>query len=555
VALLNWADYIVRPSRVLSRDGLPVYSYNPRINRLTDVLAAGTLYDRKGQVLATSSPDTVRRNLPRLRQAGLDQADLTALSRRRLKRFYPFGEHLFYWVGDANTRLFWAQQNGYFAEASHLSDLRGFDNHPRQNTLLTTRYRPDRFTAPVDRALTLPLYDYRELAPAIRSGIDGQVVEEYRARNRNLYLSVDAALQVELQKALAESEFNDKRMSVAVLDAASGEVLASAVYPLPNLKRPDELALPDRDRLSLPYLVTERDLALTYPTAPGSTAKIMTATAGLNKLGIEGADVRFPVSCGEIIRRGKVESEPCGGAVDMRQAIVRSSNVYFIRLANEYALDNEMANLYLATGMNIDYVGGYSFTDPHSATDRAEIMKHWHDSSFVVRRKLYNDLRYPRRYRSEFSGLAWGQGQLTATPIALARMAGAVANGGVMQPSRYVVRRAGKRVALGKGVPLMREPAYADRLREFMIEQSNPGGRAKVEVAKVAGKTGTPERIVMGEKQNDGWYVFFAPTPDGRSQTVTCIRIELTKSSADAVKLANTAIAPILKARGYLGTY
>ncbi|WP_019987406.1 FtsW/RodA/SpoVE family cell cycle protein [Rudanella lutea] len=555
VALLNWADYIVRPSRVLSRDGLPVYSYNPRINRLTDVLAAGTLYDRKGQVLATSSPDTVRRNLPRLRQAGLDQADLTALSRRRLKRFYPFGEHLFYWVGDANTRLFWAQQNGYFAEASHLSDLRGFDNHPRQNTLLTTRYRPDRFTAPVDRALTLPLYDYRELAPAIRSGIDGQVVEEYRARNRNLYLSVDAALQVELQKALAESEFNDKRMSVAVLDAASGEVLASAVYPLPNLKRPDELALPDRERLSLPYLVTERDLALTYPTAPGSTAKIMTATAGLNKLGIEGADVRFSVSCGEIIRRGKVESEPCGGAVDMRQAIVRSSNVYFIRLANEYALDNEMANLYLATGMNIDYVGGYSFTDPHSATDRAEIMKHWHDSSFVVRRKLYNDLRYPRRYRSEFSGLAWGQGQLTATPIALARMAGAVANGGVMQPSRYVVRRAGKRVALGKGVPLMREPAYADRLREFMIEQSNPGGRAKIEVARVAGKTGTPERIVMGEKQNDGWYVFFAPTPDGRSQTVTCIRIELTESSADAVKLANTAVAPILKARGYLGTY
>lgn len=555
VALVRWPDYIVRPSRVLSRDGLPVYSYNPRINRLTDALAAGTLYDRGGRVLATSSPDTVRRNLPQLRQAGLDTKQVTDLTRRRLKRFYPFGEQLFFWTGDANTRLFWAQQNGYFAEAAHLSDLRGFDNHPRQNTLLTTRYRADRFTPAVDRTLTLPLYDYRELAPAVRSGIDGRVVDEYKSRNRSLHLSVDAALQVALQKGLAGSEFNDKRLSVAVLDAATGEVLASALYPLPNLQRPDELALPDAERMRLPYLTTERDLALTYPTAPGSTAKIMTATAALNRLGEDGTKVNFSIGCGEIIRRGKVESEPCGGRVDMRQAIVRSSNVYFIRIANDYSLDKEMANLYLATGMNIDYIGGYSFTDGHTAADRTRILRHWRDSSFVVRRNLYNSLRYPRRYRGEFSGLAWGQGQLTTTPVSLARMAGAVANGGVMQPSRYVLRRGGQNVPVAKGVALTSQPGTADRLRDFMIEQSNPGGRAKISISRVAGKTGTPERMVLGEKQNDGWYVFFAPTPNGRSHTVTCVRIELGESSADAVKLANTVIAPILKERGYLGTF
>ena len=555
VALVRWPDYIVRPSRVLSRDGLPVYSYNPRINRLTDALAAGTLYDRDGRVLATSSPDTVRRNLPQLRRAGLDAKRVTDLTRRRLKRFYPFGEQLFFWTGDANTRLFWAQQNGYFAEAAHLSDLRGFDNHPRQNTLLTTRYRADRFTPAVDRTLTLPLYDYRELAPAVRSGTDGRVVDEYKSRNRNLHLSVDAGLQVALQKGLAGSEFNDKRLSVAVLDAATGEVLASALYPLPNLRRPDELALPDAERMRLPYLTTERDLALTYPTAPGSTAKIMTATAALNRLGEDGTKVSFPISCGEIIRRGKVESEPCGRRVDMRQAIVRSSNVYFIRIANEYSLDKEMANLYLATGMNIDYIGGYSFTDSHTTADRTRILRHWRDSSFVVRRNLYKSLTYPRRYRGEFSGLAWGQGQLTTTPVALARMAGAVANGGVMQPSRYVLRRGGQKVPVATGVALTSQPGTADRLRDFMIEQSNPGGRAKISISRVAGKTGTPERMVLGEKQNDGWYVFFAPTPNGRSHTVTCVRIELGESSADAVKLANTVIAPILKERGYLGTF
>ncbi|WP_018620372.1 FtsW/RodA/SpoVE family cell cycle protein [Spirosoma luteum] len=555
VALVHWPDYIVRPSRVLSRDGLPVYSYNPRINRLTDALAAGTLYDRNGRVLATSSPDTVLRNLPQLRQAGLDPTKVTELTRRRLQRFYPFGEHLFYWVGDANTRLFWGQQNGYFAEAAHLSDLRGFDNHPQQNTLLTSRYRADRFTPAITRTLTLPLYDYRELAPALRSGLDGAAVAERQARNRDLRLSVDAALQVALQKAMDSSHYSDKRLSVVVLDAATGDVLASALNPLPNLQRPDELLLPDQERLRLPYLTTERDLALTYPTAPGSTAKIMTATAALNKLGMPAAKVSVYVGCGEIIRRGRVESEPCGGQVSMREAIVRSSNVYFIRLANDYALDTEMANLYLATGMNIDYVGGYLFNNKHTSADKARILKHWRDSSFVVRRNLYRTLSYPNRYRSEFSGLAWGQGQLATTPVALARMAGAVANRGVMQPSRYVISRAGKQISVAPGVVLARQPAYADLLRDFMIEQSNPNGRPKISLSRVAGKTGTPERIVLGEKQNDGWYVFFAPTPNGRSHTVTCIRIELGESSADAVKLANTVVAPILKERGYLGSF
>lgn len=556
IALVRWADYIVRPSRVVSRDGLPVYSYNPRINRLTDALSAGMLYDRAGRVLATSSADTVRRNLPRLREAALDPKRVTELTTKRLKRFYPFGEQLFYWVGDANTRLFWAQQNGYFAEAAHLSDLRGFDNHPRQDTLLTSRYRTDRFTPAVARTITLPRYDYRELAPVLRAGLDSRVVDQYRQRNRDLRLSVDAALQVELQNALTQSEYNDKRLSVAVLDAATGDVLASAMYPLPNLQRPDELTLPDRERLKLDHLTAERDLAMTYPTAPGSTAKIMTATAALNKLGLAATAVSFPISCGEIIRRGRFESEPCGGRVDMRQAIVRSSNVYFIRIANEYALDDQMANLYLATGMNVDYIGGYSFTNTHTDAERKQILQHWRDSSFVVRRNLYRVMQYPKRYRSEFSGLAWGQGQLTATPMSLARMVGAVANRGVMQPSRYVVRRAGQPVPLAPGVPLLKQPASADRLREFMIQQSNPpGGRPKISVSRVAGKTGTPERIVLGEKRNDGWYVFFAPTPDGRSHTVTCVRIELGESSADAVKLASTVIAPILKARGYLGSF
>ena len=555
--IIGWRgeEYIVRPARVITRNGDPVYSYNPRIQRLTRTLASGTIYDRNGLVLASSTPEPVTKQLAQLRKSGLKTDQLRALTQKRLQRYYPFGEQLFFWVGDLNTQLFWGQSNGYYAEATHFSELRGFNSRPRKTDLVTTNYRADRFSPSVAQTRTLSVYDYRELAPALRAGIDSKEVDKRKAQNRDLHLTVNAELQMAIQNALAQSNYRTKRLSVVVLDARSGDLLASAMHPLPNLKTPETMLLSDRDRLALPYLVTDRDLGMTFPTAPGSTAKILTAMAAFNKLGPSASSIRYPISCQEIIRRGARESEPCNEPVDMRKAIVRSSNVYFIRTANDNKLDDEMAALYLATGMNVDYIGGYSFTDTHTNPERAQILKHWRDSSFVVRRQLYQSNRYPRRYRSEFSGLAWGQGQLTSTPASLARMAGAIANEGVLQPSRYVLDKGGKAQAVAKGRAIARNPDYARQLQAFMIEQSNPGGRSKISVAQVAGKTGTPERIVQGVQQNDGWYVFFAPTPDGRSKTVVSIRIELGESSADAVALANTVVAPILQQRGYLGSF
>ncbi|MCK8495788.1 FtsW/RodA/SpoVE family cell cycle protein [Spirosoma sp. RP8] len=556
--IVGWRgnEYIVRPARVVTRYGDPVYSYNPRIERLTRVLAAGTVYDRKGLVLATSSPERVTQQSAQLRQSGLTSDQIQTLTRKRLQRYYPFGEQLFFWTGDLNTQLFWGQSNGYYAEATHFSELRGFNSRPRKTTLVATDYQADRFSPPVQQTRTLSVYDYSELAPALRAGIDSREVTDRKAQNRDIKLSLDAELQVALQKGLAKSEYNDKRLSVVVLNAGSGDVLASATYPLPNLKTPDVMLLSDRDRLELPYLVTERDLGMTYPTAPGSTAKILTAMAAFNKVGASASSVSYPISCQEIIRRGARESEPCGETVDMRKAIVRSSNVYFIRMANDKALDNELADLYLATGMNVDLIGGYSFSNTHTDAEQVQIRQHWRDSTFAVRRKLYQSTQYPRRYRSEFSGLAWGQGQLTATPVSMARMAGAIANQGILQPSRYVLDKAGKPQTISTGKSVARRADYAEQLQEFMIEQSNPSeGRAKISVARVAGKTGTPERIVQGVKRNDGWYVFFAPTSDGRSHTVVAVRIELGQSSADAVNLANTVVAPILKERNYLGSF
>ncbi|HAL83626.1 MAG TPA: hypothetical protein DCO83_16460, partial [Mucilaginibacter sp.] len=68
----------------------------------------------------------------------------------------------------------------------------------------------------------------------------------------------------------------------------------------------------------------------------------------------------------------------------------------------------------------------------------------------------------------------------------------------------------------------------------------------------VAGKTGTPERIWKGQDINDGWYVFFAPMVKRKGNIVVCIRIEATKGSSDAVRLAGQHVIPVLLKKGYI---
>jgi cell division protein FtsW (lipid II flippase)/cell division protein FtsI/penicillin-binding protein 2 len=563
VQVIDRKEYLVKQARVVMRNGLPVYSHNPRIDKLMRMLAAGTIYDRNGLVLATSETNTIAQNLDTLQRAGLSRLHLQELMRKRVHRFYPFGEQLFYWTGDYNTRLFWGQSNGYFAEARQLTALRGFGITREVEDSVYTLYKPDHFTKPFWQTSQLVRNDYTDLVDGLREGIDsnGAAIRKIRDKDRNVHLSVDAALQVELQDSLHSSIFHNKRMAVVVLDAVSGDVLASALNPLPNLQSPELMELPDRERNQLEMPVTERDLGMTYATAPGSTIKILTAMAGFNKMGMAAAEVKYnDIFRDEIFRDNKTEQEPYVPKVpfvDMHEAIINSSNIFFIRLANENYLEDQMAALYQATGMRLNQRGGYDYTFLHDAVKQSADLAAWRKDVLDNDRRVFNNPGYAhttKRYRSLFSGLPWGQSVLTATPVSVARMAAAIANKGFLRPSRYVLQEAGQKLPPGESVRLANDTAYAWLLKQYMIEQSSRPGKQKIHKTIVAGKTGTPERIVRGIKQSDGWYVFFAPTPDNASYTVACIRIETGQSSANAVLVAN-AVAKILKKRSYIVSF
>ena len=73
-----------------------MFSYNPRIAILMNRLQAGSLYDRDGVILATSKPEMVRKQGKQLAGAGVPDYNLDSAEHKRLDRYYPFEEQMFF---------------------------------------------------------------------------------------------------------------------------------------------------------------------------------------------------------------------------------------------------------------------------------------------------------------------------------------------------------------------------------------------------------------------------------------------------------------------------
>lgn len=543
----NSSRWVVKPALVADKSGGRMFSYNPRIGILMKKLEAGTIYDRAGLILATSDPLKIRKQQQKLQDAGVPHYDLDSAVHKRVSRYYPFEEQLFFWTGDANTGVFNGGINGYFAEYEHAAELRGFKMPLTSYTIIASRYQEDNFLPREPKEMTVLKKDYTALAPLLMSGLDTAEIALFKKRNRDVKLSVDASLQTQLQSALAADQpVRDNRVSVVVMTSNTGDVLASATYPLPPVKNWEQLTMSTADQNKLGNWTTTADLGFTVATQPGSTAKLLTAMAAFNKLGKAAAQQTYLVKANERIRTRGAEPDETG-QIDMERAIVKSNNVYFIKLANQQHLQEHMADLYLKTGMFLHGVGGYYYGRKTINEEQEQRwMDLWKKTEFS---SAYDPGNIYRNRATGISGMAWGQGELIATPAAVARLASGIANQGKLVPNRYVLQLSDSTIKEKEAVVLAKDPASATLLKQYMIEQS--AGKAGLFGLAVAGKTGTPERIVKKKKVNDGWYVFFAPN-SAKGYTVVCIRIESTRGSSDAVRLAGEKVIPLLVQKGYM---
>ncbi|MDB5061153.1 MAG: cell cycle protein [Mucilaginibacter sp.] len=548
--LFNNKKWVVQPALVADRGGARMFSYNPRIAILMNRLQAGNLYDRDGVLLATSKPDLIRKQRAKLAVAGAQGYNIDSAMHKRLDRYYPFEEQMFFWTGDANTGVFNGSSNGYFAEYEHAAELRGFKLPTTNYNVTAHRYREDRFLARGVKEMTVVKKDYSALSSLLLAGINSKEVEAFKNRNRDVRLTMDAGLQTSIQNSIAaDTALLDNRVSVVIMESGTGDVLTSAVYPLPPIHDWERLTMSNAEQNQLAGWMTTTDLGFTLATQPGSTAKLITTMASFNKLGLAAASKTYHVSLQERIRTKGIEPDETG-VITLEKAVAKSNNVYFIKLANEEHLQEDMATLYLKTGMFLHGVGGYYYgREKQNTTQEEKWRALWRKTEFNTKPRY--DPNNIRKTRAKgISGMAWGQGELISTPAAVARLASGIANNGTMPNNRYVLKVSDSATVVKPGIKIANDPKYAELLRGYMIKQSE--AKTYTLGLAVAGKTGTPERIWKGGQINDGWYVFFAPKAKGPGNMVVCIRVESTKGSSDAVKLAGQHVIPYLLKKGYI---
>lgn len=590
-------ETLTRQLYVKGDGGLSRIVPNPFVTTAVRHMRSGDVRDRNGVLLATSDASGLHDEAQAAAYAKAGLTGVDSLSRRLLKRYYPFGGHLAFMLGDANRGLFFNSvdhsAHGLLTEARHLSELRGYDNQMRASDgspvkvdLHSDSYKPGRFVQGVDTVIRdVQLRDYSPILPLVKSGPDSELMQRFNRggldiRPKDIQLTVDAVLQTRLQEAMGswqyragKNRYTDiERRSVVVLDGTDGDLLASANWPLLDEGRvlAEGDIYSDSHRPEGWQAYSDVDMGLLLGTAPGSTAKVMTALAGVAYADSAGLSVSsknfvYPVNRAEQIHA----NNRAAGWVNLHDAVVWSSNCYFIHLLNDHDLYDELADIYGAVGISTGLDKPYGLTYQQASDE-------WLDRVSGVAGKAtgryvkYMDLRRGGEYRKlndwhiSHPSWQWAWGQnLNATPVAMARVASAVADGS-MPVTRFRMDSPSEKVRL------VRPDGNLHHLRQAMRDESlKMGSHTRMARAGVYGKSGTAERTYSGPlapggraKVNDAWYIACIPNchitsvVDGQQVVKTgpiavCVRIERTSQMSGAAKLLTEEV--VLQTLGELG--
>ncbi len=327
----------------------------------------------------------------------------------------------------------------------------------------------------------------------------------------DLHLTLDLELQ---QKA--EELLRGKAGAIVALDPSTGAVLAMASSPSYNPSSfargipPERWKVLNDDPL---HPLTNRALQGLY--APGSVFKIVVASAALAMGRVDPAE---PAFCAGVFPVGKrifrCWKEGGHGWMALHQAIVQSCDIYFYQLG-----------LKVGPEAMAKYARAFGFGD------RTGIPLPGEKAGFVPS-PSWKEAKGQRWYDGETVVMAIGQGPLLVTPLQMARMIAAVANGGTLfQPmvAREVVDPEGKGVRSYRSRPVGKlplNPAKLELIREALLgvveEERGTGRAARIPGVAVAGKTGTAQVAKMGERRlkpselpyqlrDHAWFVAYAP--------------------------------------------
>jgi penicillin-binding protein 2 len=374
-----------------------------------------------------------------------------------------------------------------------------------------------------------PKYSAYNIGDVIgKEGLEKQYEEELRGLNGFRYLEVTAAgkiigeypgkpklnpirgsiLNLEIDwgvQQVAERELAAQGSgAIVAIDPRTGGVIALASVPefdanaFSGVITPQQWKAVSEDSL---HPLFNRAIKGTFP--PGSTYKPFTAAAGLEYGGVTPL-THFNACRGAMAFGNRVFKcwEKRGhGALGMVDAIIRSCDVYFYQLGVHEGLtawSRMAAECHFGEKTGVDLPGELSGLAPS---------------------QQYFNKRYGNAGWTKYLvvNLSIGQGEVLVTPLQMAMLYGAIANGGDIYKPRLVskiVTPAGDSTIFPpeKIGRLPMSQATIDLLHQALFGVVNlPGGtahQAQVKGFTVAGKTGTAQNPHGGDH---AWFVGYAP--------------------------------------------
>ncbi len=309
-------------------------------------------------------------------------------------------------------------------------------------------------------------------------------MESARPGNK-LYLTLDR----ELQQA-ADIAFGDQSGAAIALDIATGDVLAMVSRPTfdpsqfaRGIASDEWLALLKDKRHPLQNKV----IAGQYP--PGSTFKMVVALAAMRE-GIAGST--RSVYCGGDFELGgsrfRCWKKAGHGQTDLKKALRESCDVWFYQVGLELGIDKlSLAAREFGLGAPVGYPlpGEKAGVIPSREWKRARYNQPWYAGETVI--------------------ASIGQGFVLSTPLQLAVMTAALANGGKVLKPQLIERIEDWQgnLLLQPETEIVRQIEYSDAawkainrgLVAVVNEPRGTGQIARLEQVEVAGKTGTSQVV------------------------------------------------------------
>lgn len=334
--------------------------------------------------------------------------------------------------------------------------------------------------------------------------------------------TVETTLDAKAQRA-AWDALDGRKGAVVALDYRTGAIKAFVSFPSYD---PNDLATHDLAESTQAWkrLNADPDRPLANRASreiysPGSTFKVVTAAAALDA-GLD-ADSLVDASPYRLPGSTKVIRQNCGGSqITLTKALTTSCNPAFARLGaklGDAALRTQAEKFGFGTKF-LDEVGSVASVFPEELDPAQTAMS------------------------------AIGEFETQATPLQMAMVSGAVANGGVvMDPYIVGVVRDARLDVVSRTRPQQQSVALSDsnaqELQQMMVEvvQNGTGFRAQVPGVTVGGKTGTAR--TSADRNPYAWFTAWADDPS----VAVCVFIEDAEIPSTEIAGGKLA-APIAKA-------